>query len=334
MLRLKRLREVQYMLIVDEIYGSYEVESVLQELISSNPVQRLKGVHQGGASYLVNAEWNVTRFEHSVGVMLLIRKLGGSMEEQIAGLLHDVSHTAFSHVIDFVLENDSEDFHEEIFEETLLLSEVPEILIKYGYLIDDILKSEFPLLEKPLPLICADRIDYTLRDLFRYNYISEKEVEAFLPSLSVIKGVICIKELGQAEWFVEAYYKEVQDFFMNPLNVYGYDRLIKLLQEGLKAGVITKEDFLLQDEEVLEKIKYSGHLELVKGYQEIIKPVKLEENDKDYDIYLKGKPRLIDPTVVIGEGCLLTASEVSYKVKKMNERARERALKGSYIKRL
>ena len=37
--------------------------------------------------------------------MLLIKKLGGSVEEQIAGLLHDVSHTAFSHVIDYVFDN-------------------------------------------------------------------------------------------------------------------------------------------------------------------------------------------------------------------------------------
>ncbi len=36
--------------------------------------------------------------------MMLVNRLGGSLEEQIAALLHDVSHTAFSHVIDYVLE--------------------------------------------------------------------------------------------------------------------------------------------------------------------------------------------------------------------------------------
>ncbi len=100
------------MIIYDDIYGEFEVEKVLEELIFSDPVQRLKGIHQGGASYLVNQKWNETRLDHSIGVMLLIRKLGGSLEEQIAGLLHDVSHTAFSHVIDFVFENKEEDYHE------------------------------------------------------------------------------------------------------------------------------------------------------------------------------------------------------------------------------
>lgn len=94
------------------IYGVYKIEQVLEDLINSKPVQRLRGGHQGGASYLVNPKWNVTRYEHSVGVMLLIRKLGGSLEEQIAGLLHDVSHTAFSHVVDFALDQKAENYHE------------------------------------------------------------------------------------------------------------------------------------------------------------------------------------------------------------------------------
>ncbi|MBT2713840.1 HD domain-containing protein [Pseudomonas sp. ISL-88] len=85
------------MKIIDNIYDDYLIDDILEELIFSNPVQRLKGVYQGGASYFVNEKWNVTRYKHSIGVMLLIKKLGGSLEKQIAGLLHDVSHTAFSH---------------------------------------------------------------------------------------------------------------------------------------------------------------------------------------------------------------------------------------------
>ncbi|WP_226536893.1 HD domain-containing protein [Fictibacillus halophilus] len=319
------------MLVKDEIYGEYEVEAVLQDLIQSQPVQRLKGIHQGGASYLVNPTWNVTRYEHSIGVMLLIRRLGGPIEEQIAGLLHDVSHTAFSHVIDFVLKNESENFHEEIFEDTLLQSDVPKILKKHGFSMDVIFKENFPLLEQPLPLLCADRIDYTLRDLSRYNYITTDEIEAFLPSLCVNDSEISIKGIQHAEWFVQAYYKEVQDFFMNPLNVYGYDKLIKLLQEALRAKVITNDDFLLTDEEVLEKIRHSGEFELNRRYEEIINPVNLQENEKEYEIHLKVKPRLIDPTV-IDRDRIAAASEISSAVKEMNERAKERARKGSYIK--
>lgn len=76
------------MKIKDDIYGDFEIEGVLEELINTKEFQRLKNIHQGGASYLVNPNCNVSRYEHSIGVMLLIRLLGGRIEEQIAGSLN------------------------------------------------------------------------------------------------------------------------------------------------------------------------------------------------------------------------------------------------------
>lgn len=42
------------MIISDVLYGEFEVDQVLEELIASKSMQRLKGIHQAGASYLVN----------------------------------------------------------------------------------------------------------------------------------------------------------------------------------------------------------------------------------------------------------------------------------------
>ncbi|MGL5087707.1 MAG: hypothetical protein ACRC68_18655 [Clostridium sp.] len=70
------------MRIVDSIYGKFEIESVFEDLINTKEIQRLKGIHQGGASYLINPKWNVTRYEHSIGTMLFIRLMGGSIEER------------------------------------------------------------------------------------------------------------------------------------------------------------------------------------------------------------------------------------------------------------
>ena len=39
-----------------------------------------------------------THFEHSLGAFILVRRLDAALDEQIAALLHDASHTAFSHV--------------------------------------------------------------------------------------------------------------------------------------------------------------------------------------------------------------------------------------------
>lgn len=211
------------MIILDVIYGEFKVDKVLEELILSKPVQRLKGVHQAGASYLMNEKWNVTRFDHSVGAMLLIKKLGGSVEEQIAGLLHDVSHTAFSHVIDYVFDNENESYHEEIFSSVVKNSEIPAILSKHGYNYEDILldDSKWTLLEKSAPELCADRVDYTLRDMYTYGYISLEEVHSFLEDLIEVDGKMVLQNIEIAEWFTKTYYKEIIDFFMKPMNIYG-----------------------------------------------------------------------------------------------------------------
>lgn len=63
------------MKITDSIYGDDEIDGILEELIFSHPVHRLKGVYQGGASYFVNQKWNDTSCEHSIGVMILKKNL-------------------------------------------------------------------------------------------------------------------------------------------------------------------------------------------------------------------------------------------------------------------
>lgn len=127
--------------------------------------------------------------------MLLIRQFGGSLQEQVAGLLHDVSHTAFSHVVDVVLENEAEDYHETIFMDVIKQSSIPAILEKYGYEVENILDtSRWSLLEQPAPALCADRIDYTLRDMYFYGNLALEDIRKFLQDLLVFQGKLCVKE--------------------------------------------------------------------------------------------------------------------------------------------
>ncbi|WDW11461.1 HD domain-containing protein [Priestia aryabhattai] len=297
----------------------------------TRPLQRLKKIHQGGASYLVNPKWNVTRFEHSVGVMLLIKKLGGSIEEQIAGLLHDISHTAFSHVIDFVLDNPEQDFHDQIFEKVIQSSEIPSVLQKHGFNLLSILPIEkWSLLEQPLPSLCADRIDYTLRDLFTYNMISLDEACKFVDELKVIDSKICLKTVKAAEWFVKAYYTEVIDFFLHPLNVYGYAILTDILKIAMAKQIIHMDDLLSDDETVWKKVIDSKDHELLQKMKGIGKKVTNDEGD--YDIHQKKKVRIIDPFVLVGNGRIKKATELSTKVRELNEYALEKSLKGTFVR--
>ena len=96
----------------DRIYGEIEIkEPVILELINSPTLQRLRGIDQSGYFEPYFPGTVYSRFEHSMGVFILLKKYNASTEEQIAGLIHDVSHSAFSHCIDYVLDEGSEKTH-------------------------------------------------------------------------------------------------------------------------------------------------------------------------------------------------------------------------------
>ncbi|OFD51069.1 hypothetical protein BWGOE3_11520 [Bacillus mycoides] len=321
------------MIISDVIYGEFKVDKVLEELILSKPVQRLKGVHQAGASYLMNEKWNVTRFDHSVGAMLLIKKLGGSVEEQIAGLLHDVSHTAFSHVIDYVFDNENESYHEEIFSAVVKNSEIPAILSKHGYNYEDILldDSKWTLLERSAPELCADRVDYTLRDMYTYGYISLEEAQNFLDDLIAVNGKMVLQNIEIAEWFTKTYYKEVIDFFMKPLNIYGNDMLAKTLKLALHKKIIHPDDFLLEDHELISKLQLCKDQEVDALLRKVHPSIEVKEDRNEYDLHQKNKVRLIDPPL-LREGKIVQSSVVSEKIRQMSDIAYEKAVRGMYVK--
>ena len=307
----------------DILFGKWSIDGVLEELISSEPIQRLKGIYQAGAGYWVNEKWNVTRYDHSIGTMLLVKKLGGSTQEQIAALLHDVSHTAFSHVIDFALDNRQEDYHESIFEQVIIRSEIPHILERHGYDYRRILldHSKWTLLERPAPELCADRIEYTLRDMYTYGVITKGEVLDFLAKLIVVDGKIAVLDIEAAEWFTETYYKEVIGFFMDPLNVYGYDVLAKALKIALDKELLGLDTLLQTDTEVMELLCNTGDAE-VDCYINLLQ--RGREVKADDTGVRKGKVRLIDPAVVV-DGELKKASFLSMKVRRMTEEAKRKA---------
>ncbi|MCG8329408.1 MAG: HD domain-containing protein [Chitinophagales bacterium] len=245
----------------DKIYGEFELSGVIEELIETKVFQRLKKIHQGGAIILVNPIMNHTRFDHSIGVMCLIRKLGGDITEQIAGLIHDISHTAFSHLIDYVLENEQEDYHEERFGEILQDEELTNVLTKNGFdpaVFLDI--EQFKLLEYPLPNLSADRIDYTLRDMFLLGQISQEEIDWFLSGLQVHEDRVVLKSDDYGKWFQTQYEYLVKEYFGGMENREVNTIMKDIIQSCLANGTIEIRDFHQDDFYLLEKINRSMNL--------------------------------------------------------------------------
>ena len=115
----------------DKIFGEVEIsEPVILDLINSPTIQRLKEIDQAGYFEPYFPKSKHTRFEHSVGAYILLNKFNAPAEEQIAGLIHDVSHSAFSHCVDYVLDEGSEkeqSHQDNVFEDFVLKSEIPAI---------------------------------------------------------------------------------------------------------------------------------------------------------------------------------------------------------------
>ena len=155
-----------FMIVNDAIYGKQKItDKAVLEIINTKAFQRLKGVKQAGITSYILKERKITRYEHCLGVYFLLRKFKASREEQIAGLLHDLPHTAFSHVADFVFSEGKESYHEKIHKKILADSGVLEILKKHGFKLERFFDDKnFKLLEQPAPDLCADRLDYFLRD--------------------------------------------------------------------------------------------------------------------------------------------------------------------------
>jgi HD superfamily phosphohydrolase len=262
----------------DLIYGTFELPGVFEDLLNSKALQRLGGIHHSGAIFLVNPDICHTRLEHSIGVMLLIRILGGTEIEQVAGLLHDISHTAFSHVGDYVFDNKDENYHEQIFETVLVNSDVPAILEKYGYHTDQITKGDFSILEQPIPLLCADRLDYTLRDAMHAGLISRQDARSFITAVTLQEGKIVVKKPEHAAWIDHTFSQLNTELFNAPLYVYANQQMASLIRDFLKNGQLKEADLLKDDTFLLNKLRSSTYgyecikaIKQLKGYPEFLK---------------------------------------------------------------
>ena len=140
-----------------------------------------------------------------------------------------------------------------------------------------------------------------------------------------------LQSIKLAEWFTETYYKEVIDFFMLPMNSYGNDMLTKTLKLALHKEVIHADDFLLEDDELILKLKQCSDPEVHALLRKVHPNVKVKEDRNDYDLYQNNKVRLIDPPL-FHEGEVIHSSDVSENIRQMSDSAYEKAVRGMYVK--
>lgn len=323
------------MIIKDSIFGSRKVDGVKEQLIKSRAVRRLKGIAQQGTpkEFLPKGMPAYTRFEHSIGCMLLLERLGADEEEQIAGLLHDISHTAFSHAADWAFgDMKKENLQDERHADYFLEGEISHILKKNGYdphRIGNL--TNFRLLERETPDLCADRVENGLRYLY---YMGDfKLIRDSLRHLLVYDNEIVFDSSPVALRFSMGYLSWQPEFG----GWGGMGRAIwirwYLLGHALKLaherGIITMKDLDSTDAAVIKKMMKSGDGDVLR----LLKMLKHAEYSvvERNGIKFVQKFRYVDPKCVRKSGTV-RLSTINHKYKRILEDARKRNKAGITVK--
>ena len=284
----------------DRLYGQIEInEPAILELIACPTLQRLKGVDQGGYFEPYIAGCAHSRFEHSLGVYILLKNQGASLEEQVSGLIHDVSHAAFSHCIDYVLDAGSEKEHnhqDNIFEAFVRRSEIPAIIKKHGldldYILDD---ANFPLKETQLPDLCADRLDYSLRAGIVFKEMADGHY--FLDNLESENGRWLFKNVASARRYAALFLKLNNAYYAGLPAAAMLRTVGDCLRYAVAKSYITEADLYTTDKQVLDKIEENleKDSELQRLFDRMNNRIPFQNDPQDYQMQIFVKSRMVDP---------------------------------------
>jgi len=178
-------------------------------------------------------------------------------------------------------------------------------------------ESNFPILERPLPDLCADRIDYFLRD----PHLPEGfDKERILDGLVIYKERIVFKDTATAIYFSRQYMEMNDLFWANHLDELLYFLMVDIMKIALKEKLIAHSDLFSTEDEFLRKIQASNNkyidnqIELIRNLskeQVIISKTKIPNG-----YLVKSKIRIVDPQVLSGDK-LNRLSEIDLGYKKL-----------------
>ena len=288
------------MIIQDRIYGPIAInQAVIAELIESMPMLRLKHISQDGASHFIQPLRNVTRFEHSVGAWYLSSHFNRPIEEQIASLLHDIPHTAFSHVIDLVMDDLTDAYHDKFTKQVILDSEIPTILKKHGIKIERVLNKEnYDLLENDLPDISVDRWDYFMRDSFMFGLLPKETVRQFLSAIKEKEQKFYFDDARTASLFAVMYLNACRLIWLDPSSHGSYELLAEALRIAWHEGALTQEDFFGTDAKVMGILQASNNPQISALLARLRPDTRFRyAPEGEAEFYSRNKPRYVDPWI-------------------------------------
>ncbi len=248
----ERLNEVK--VLRDPVHGYIHVElKVVWDVLNSAWFQRLRRIRQLGGAVVVYHCAEHTRFEHSLGVYEIVRRmvtevpdLNRELNEKekvtvmLAGMLHDIGHGPYSHAFEGITNTSHEVYTCRIIEENTEITKILENACP-GLAKDvaDVIRHESanPILSQLISSqLDADRFDYLIRDAyFTGTKYGEFDMERILRTMRVENGRVVVKESGvyAVENYIMARYHMYWQVYYHPV-ARSYECILHMAFKRLK----------------------------------------------------------------------------------------------------
>ncbi|MEH7379458.1 HD domain-containing protein [Bacillus sp. JJ1533] len=248
----------------DPVHSYVHVQDrVIWELVATSEFQRLRRIRQLGTTYFTFHGAEHSRFNHSLGVYEIVRRIIDDVfrekpllteEERLlalsAALLHDLGHGPFSHSFEKVFHYDHEEFTQAIIVGD---TEVNRVLKQVG---DDFPKKVAEVIAKTYKnklvvslissQIDADRMDYLLRDAY-YTGVSygNFDMERILRVMRPREDQVVFKSSGMhaVEDYIMSRYQMYWQIYFHPVTRSAEVILSKILH---RAKQLYKENYEFQ----------------------------------------------------------------------------------------
>ncbi|MEH7333309.1 HD domain-containing protein [Neobacillus drentensis] len=242
-------------------------DKAIWDLIGTKEFQRLRRIKQLGTTFLTFHGAEHSRFNHSLGVYEIVRRIIDDVfagrpewndDERLltlcAALLHDLGHGPFSHSFEKVFDFDHEDFTRAII---LGDTEVNKVLVKVGQdfpekVAEVIAKTSDKKLVVSLisSQIDADRMDYLQRDAY-FTGVSygQFDMERILRVMRPREDQVVIKKSGMhaVEDYIMSRYQMYWQVYFHPVSRSAEVLLTKILH---RAKQLFKENYSFKYEPI------------------------------------------------------------------------------------
>ena len=264
----------------DPIHDYIDLSSVKVKLVDTPAYQRLRWIKQLGPTNLVYPGANHTRHEHCMGTSHVVDKMadsaGLSTTEKklasVAGLLHDLGHTAFSHLGDDI--NGVEDH---VIRTTKIISqtEISDILSDEG--LDSKAVSEIITGNHQLgPLVSGDldgdRLDYLVRDAHYTGVSTGVDMGRLIATMEMSNSQLVIKESGlpAVEALLTARSTMYPTVYFHPFVRGAELMLARATNNAISSDKISIDEFTtFTDHKLLSELDKSGGLsqQIIKDFE-------------------------------------------------------------------